>query len=311
VLTHTRRAAIDVGTNTVRLLVVEGDTPDGFRIVHEDQVITRLGHGLTSGGPLHPESARRTLAAVSRLAEAARAEGAREVLVVGTSALRQARDRGAFAEALREATGLDLRVVSGEDEARLALLGTRWGVGLPPRFLLMDIGGGSTELVVADGDAVGGAVSLPLGAVYLTEAFLTRDPVDGEEYAALVGEIRRQLGPVLPGLVRGVPAPVVGTAGTVTTLAALDLALPSYDGRRVQGHQLRRSGIEALLRRLAPLPVAKRAEIPCLEPGRADLIIAGIAVCLEVLTGAGVDRLIASDYGLREGILLDRLRRAP
>ncbi|MBI1894285.1 MAG: exopolyphosphatase, partial [Candidatus Rokubacteria bacterium] len=123
-----RRAAIDVGTNTVRLLVVEGETREGLRVLHEEQIITRLGQGLAPGKPLHPE--------------AARSRGVAEIQVIGTSALREARDPSAFARALRETTGLDLLVISGEEEARLALLGTRWGLELPSHFLLMDIGGG-------------------------------------------------------------------------------------------------------------------------------------------------------------------------
>ena len=303
-----RRAAIDVGTNTVRLLVVEGETPEQLRIVHEEQVITRLGHGLTRGRSLDPEAVTRTLAEVQRLGEAARAQGAKEIRVVGTSALRESGDGAAFVQALRETTGLDLLVISGEEEARLALLGTRWGAGLPSRFLLVDIGGGGTELIIADGETVLTALSLPLGAVHLTESFLTHAPIAWDEYDAMVREIRSRLSSFLPRLAPHLPVPLVGTAGTVTTLAALDLALPTYDRRRVQGHRLRRGAIERLLWRLGTLPVARRADLPCLEPGRADIIIAGTAICLEVLDATGADELIVSDFGLREGIALDCLR---
>ncbi len=304
-----RRAAIDVGTNTVRLLVVEGETREGLRVLHEEQIITRLGQGLAPGKPLHPEAVTRTLAAVHRFAEAARSRGVAEIQVIGTSALREARDPSAFARALRETTGLDLLVISGEEEARLALLGTRWGLELPSHFLLMDIGGGSTELIVAAGESVQVALSVRLGAVHLTERFLTQDPIAWDEYDAMTHEIRVRLLPVLPRLNPHLPAPLVGTAGTVTTLAALDLALSSYDRQRVHGHHLRRGAIERLLRRLGLLRIAQRAELPCLEAGRADILIAGIAICLEILEIAGVDALIVSDYGLREGIVLDLIVR--
>ncbi len=125
----------------------------------------------------------------------------------------------------------------------------------------------------------------------------------------MVREIRSRLLPALPSLVAHLPVPLVGTAGTVTTLAALDLGLRSYDRQRVQGHRIGRGVIETLLRRLAALPTARRAELPCLEPGRADVIIAGIAICLEILEVAGADELIVSDYGLREGIVLDLIVR--
>jgi len=302
-----RRAAIDVGTNTVRLLVVEGETREGLRVLHEEQIITRLGQGLAEGKPLHPEAVTRTLDAVHRFAEAARSRGVTEIRVIGTSALREARDPRVFARALRETTGLDLLVISGEEEARLAVLGTRWGLGLPSRFLLIDIGGGSTEFSLAAGESVQVALSARLGAVHLTERFLTQDPIAWDEYDAMTHEIRVRLLPLLPRLTPHLPAPLVGTAGTVTTLAALDLALSSYDRQRVHGHHLRRGAIERLLGRLGPLRIAQRAALPCLEPGRADIIIAGIAICLEILEIAGADELIVSDYGLREGILLDWL----
>ena len=305
-----RRAAIDVGSNTIRLLVVEGESADALRIVHEEQVVTRLGQGLAEGHSLNPEAWTRTLAAVRRFAETARAHGAEDVEMVGTGALRQTRDRDRFVRAVREATGLRLRVISGQEEARLALLGARWGARIPTRFLLMDIGGGSTELILADGDRMVIAESLSLGVVQLTERCLTRDPVAWDEYDDLSREIRSRLDVIEPRLTPSLPVPLVGTAGTVTTLAALDLALPSYDRERVQGHRLARGAVERLLRRLGSLPTGSRAELPCLEPGRADVIIAGVAICLAVLDLVRAEELIVSDVGLREGIILDRFREA-
>ncbi len=307
-----RLASIDLGTNTIRLLVAEAGPGPSLQLLHQEQVIARLGERLSETGRLGVEAMGRARAAVLRYRERARALGAREVLVVATSAVRDAANRDEFLDPLRE-SGLTVRLVSGEEEGRLALLGTRWGLGLgAERFCLMDIGGGSTEFIVASGDALERAVSLPLGVVHLTERYLKTDPVAGEEYRALIAYVRGVLaGGALPTLAGLPPGALVGTAGTITTLAALDLGLDTYDPERVNGHRLLSPRIEALLARLAALPVAERARLPCLEPGRADLIIAGIAIALETMRGMGVDALTVSEYGLREGILLEAIGWAP
>lgn len=307
-----RLASIDLGTNTVRLLVVEVGPRQRLDFVHQAQVIIRLGERLSATGRLGAEAIGRARDAVLRYYERALALGAQQVFVVATSAVRDAPNRGELLDPLREA-GVAVRLVSGEEEGRLALLGTRWGLGLgSERFGLLDIGGGSTEFVAAAGDEVEGVVSLPLGVVHLTERYLRADPVDEAEYRAMAARVREVLAAELrPGLGVGEVPTLVGTAGTITTLAALDLGLPAYDPERVHGHRLTAAAIEALRARLGPLPVAERARVPCLEPGRADLIIAGIAIALETLRAVGLEALTVSEYGLREGILLEAIGWAP
>jgi exopolyphosphatase/guanosine-5'-triphosphate,3'-diphosphate pyrophosphatase len=307
-----RAAAIDVGTNTVRLLVGESGGPGGYRTVYAAQEITRLGEGLASAGRLQPEAIRRTLAVLDRFREAAQTHGAVQVEVVGTSALREAANREAFLGCIRGAAGIQVRVIPGEEEARLTLLGVRAGLGLgEERLLLMDIGGGSTELLLADGPDIRAAVSTGLGAVKLTEAYLRHDPPASDELQAAQAAVAARLGRVregeLPGLGHG--ERLVGTAGTVTSLAAIDLQLITYDPDRVNAHRLARLRIEELLRELAALPVVKRRHVPGLEPGRADVIVAGTVVCLEVMKRLDFAELVVSDGGLREGILLDILDR--
>lgn len=302
-----RLAAIDLGSNTIRLLVADADPERGIRPVHGEQVIVRLGARLEASGKLAPESMDRALAVVREYRARARAHGAERVIAVATAAVREAENREEFVERLSTELRLTPRVVTGEEEARLTLLGAVWGVpAVPSPFCLLDIGGGSTELVVARGASPLGGVSLRLGVVSLVERFLHADPVDWADYTACAGYVADRLAAEAWPTIRPMaPRALVGTAGTITTLAALDLGLSAYDPARVQGHRLTVAAMRGLLVRLGALHVAERARLPCLEPGRADLVIPGIAVALAVADGVGLGELTVADTGLREGILLD------
>jgi len=303
-------AAIDIGTNTLRLLIAEAVTPDEFTILHEEQEITRLGEGLMPTRLLQDAPRRRSLTVLRRFADLTRSFKAVEVSVAATSAMREARNGQEFVAEIGREAGLALRVIDGGEEARLTLLGVRHGLRLGlRRVLAIDIGGGSTEFILATGDAIEGIVSTGLGVVKLTEQYLVSDP-------PAVGELRRlkevvgtridRLRGELPGL-EG--AQLVGTAGTVTTLAAIDLALVTYDRQKVQGHRLGLARVVELLDRLAALPLRERREIPGLESGRADIILAGASILAASMERLGYHELQVSDNGLREGILLDLIRR--
>ncbi len=308
-----RLAAIDLGSNTIRLLVADADLAHGLRPVHGQQLVARLGEGLAEAGLLAPAAMARALAAVRGYAERARALGAERVVAVATAAVREARNRDQFVARLETEAGVAVRVVSGEDEARLTLLGVMADLGpVASPFCLVDIGGGSTELVVAREAETVAVVSLRVGVVPLVERFLHADPVDWAEYEACARHVAERLAAEAWPRIRPLhPRSVVGTAGTVTTLAALDLGLDAYDPARVQGHRLTARAVEGLLVRLGGLHVAERARLPCLEPGRADLIIPGIALVLGVLTGLGLPEVVVSDTGLREGVLLDAVGWTP
>ncbi len=308
-----RLAVIDVGTNTVRLLVAESDGRFPPRTLLTAQEITRLGQGLLPRRELQPEPIRRTLCALRRYRELAEAQRAATLLAVGTSALREARNRAAFLAAARDEAGVEVVVIGGEEEARLALLGVRAGLpGAPAHLAMMDIGGGSTELLLADGETVLAAVSTGLGVVKLTEKYLHADPPLPSE----LERVRRTAAERLDRarkveLFDRMPRDpfLVGTAGTVTSLAAMDLALVLYDPARVTGHRLTRARVAELLDRLTSLQLADRRRVPGLEPGRADVIIVGGVICLAAMDVLGFSALTVSDGGLREGILLDLLRR--
>jgi exopolyphosphatase/guanosine-5'-triphosphate,3'-diphosphate pyrophosphatase len=304
-----RLATIDLGTNTVRLLVADLEPGAGrWRVIDAAQRVTRLGEGLAASGRLGEAPAERTATAVGEYVTRARRAGAERVAIVATSAVREAANGREFAAALERATGERVTVVSGSEEAALTLAGVLAGLdergGAAPA-LVFDIGGGSTEYILARDGTPLEAISLRLGVVDLAERFPFRGPVDWPRYAAMQAEIAGRLVAELPERIREAgPARLIGTAGTATTLAALDLGLTAYDPGRVQGHVVTRAGVEALLARLGALTVEERAALPCLEPGRADLIVAGTAIVLATMDLTGARQMTVSDWGLREGILL-------
>jgi exopolyphosphatase/guanosine-5'-triphosphate,3'-diphosphate pyrophosphatase len=310
-----RLAAIDLGSNTVHLLVADvgpGGTP--WQVVDSDQRVTRLGEGLAASGRLGEAPTARTTAVVVEYVARARAAGAERVAIVATSAVREASNRADFVARLERAAGERVRVVTGEEEAALTLAGVVHGLGpglgqpLDGTTLMFDIGGGSTEYVLVQAETAVAAVSLRLGVVDLAERHPFPGRVDWARYQALYDEVAGRLARELPPTIRGArPGRIVGTAGTVTALAVLDLGLSHYDRARVQGHTMTRATVERLLQRLGALTVAERGALPCLEPARADIIVPGTAVVLATLKAFGAAGLVVSDAALREGVVL-RLR---
>lgn len=305
-----RLATIDLGSNTVRLLVADVEPgARGWRVVEADQRVTRLGEGLAASGRLGEAPAERTAVVVGEYVARARRAAARRVAIVATSAVREAANGREFAAALERVTGEQVTIVSGAEEAALTLAGVLGGLdggrGPQTATLVFDIGGGSTEYILARDREPVTAISLRLGVVDFAERYPFPGPVDWPRYRAMQAEIAGRLAAELPSEIRlADPGRLVGTAGTATTLAALDLGLQQYDPGRVQGHVLARGAIERLLARLGALTVAERGALPCLEPGRADLIVAGTAVVLATMDLLSAGHVIVSDWGLREGILI-------
>ncbi len=304
-----RVASIDLGTNTIRLLVVDAGLDRGWSAVAQAQTIARLGEGSRATGRLSEAAVERALSTVEEFHARARALHAERMLIVATSAVREAANGSEFCERVRRVTGQAVRVVAGAEEGRLTLLGVLHGLPwLSGTLVVVDIGGGSTEFILARDRQLVSARSLLLGVVPLAERYRTAEPVDQARSAGLEREVRSRLAEDLGDLLAVVrPDHLVGTAGTVTTLAALDQALSQYDAEKVHGYRLARSRVEALLEDLAALPASARVARSCLEPGRADLIIPGIAICLAAMNAFGSTSILVSDYGLREGILVDYL----
>ena len=283
-----RVAAIDLGTNTTRLLVA--DVVDGT--VHElarRSQITRLGEGVDARGRLLPLPIARVRNTLSEYRRALEGYGAERVLAVATSAVRDAENGEAFLGEVEWSYGFTTRLLSGDEEAELTLR----GVGVEDG-LVVDIGGGSTELI-----GEGLHESIDIGSVRLTERKLRSDPPTERELEWAAASVRELLpdGPK--------PQRAVGVAGTITTLAALDLGLEEYDPDRVHGHHLSADGVDRQLHRLAALPLAERREVPALEPERAPVIVAGAVILEEVMAHFGLDEIEASERDILHGIALE------
>jgi exopolyphosphatase / guanosine-5'-triphosphate,3'-diphosphate pyrophosphatase len=291
-----RVGVVDLGTNTTRLLVA--DVADG----HVEEVarrseITRLGEGVDERRKLLPVPIARVRNVLADYRRELEELGAERTLAVGTSAIRDAENGEAFLGEIEWSYGFTTRLLSGEEEAELTLRGVDSGRELEPGTLVLDIGGGSTELI-----ADGSRTSLDLGSVRLTERFLHSDPPTDEELAAAA----QQVDEALPDLEL---KHAIGVAGTVTTLAALELG--EYDPERVHGHRLSREAVEAQLERLASLPLAERRELPGIEPKRAPVIVAGAVIVREVLERYGLDELEVSERDILHGAALEAAALPP
>jgi exopolyphosphatase/guanosine-5'-triphosphate,3'-diphosphate pyrophosphatase len=312
-------AGIDIGTNTIRLLVADiGET--SYQELSAGRTITRLGQGLDRTGALSPEAQARSLDALLAFAEVLRRYPAAPVAVVATSALRRAANARTFQQELKRLTGLDLRIIDGREEARLTLAGARRALlqGRPrdedplASALLIDIGGGSTEIIVTEEGHIRSERSLDLGAVYLFERFLRSDPPAQEEIELLRREVRHGLDAWEEELFRetgcrpDMPAVFAGTAGTITTLAAMDQAMIDYDPGRINGAVLSADSLDGMVRLISRTALSERKRIPGLEAGREDIILAGAIIAQDVMRRTAKRKMVVSDWGLREGILFDR-----
>ncbi len=300
-----RYAAIDVGTNTVLLLVAE-QTASGFDPVAERGAITRLGKGVDASRRLAPEAMERTLNSVGAFADEARALGAVGLVVSATSAARDAENGAVFLAAARARAGVDVEILSGEEEASLSYLAVSndFAAEAGPRELVaIDIGGGSTEFIFGTGSTVRFHASLDIGSVRLTERCVRSDPPSAEDFARLHDELDAALAPVPSP---GADALVVGVAGTVTTLYAVAKGIAPYDAARVQGGWLARDVLAQTRVRLASEPLVARRRIPGLQPERADVIIAGAVLLEHALDHLGAAGTRVSDRGLRWGLLAAR-----
>lgn len=303
-----RWAAIDVGTNTVLLLVAERRGA-GLVPLLERAEITRLGRGVDATGRLDRAAIAETVAVLAAFAADARRLGAELLACVATSAARDASNGAEFFDAARAAAGVVPEVITGDEEARL-VYGSAWRDFGPGPLAVLDVGGGSTEFTAGDGPAPRVRTSLQVGAVRLTERHVRTDPISPGELASIRLAAREGLAP-LAALAREARAPrLVGVAGTVTTLEAVKQRLPAYDAERVHGATLSLAETDGLVARLAGLTVAARAALPGMEPKRADVILAGAVVVAEAMRAAGFERLVVSDRGVRWGLLHDRLARA-
>ncbi|MDH3256306.1 MAG: Ppx/GppA family phosphatase [Nitrospinota bacterium] len=300
--------SIDIGSNTVRLLVMEADESGNFKEVKSERVICRLGEGINSEKKLLPHRMDLTLNVLQQFRDQCREYGDIPVRVVATSAVREASNREEFVHLAQEQTGLKVQVISWEEEARLTVEGVFWKLPSSGKTLIFDIGGGSTEFIFCQDKQVLASAGTSLGVVRLTEQFISQHPVDAGEYQNLRNHIREQLDRVHFRLGEPKPEKLIGTAGTVTTLAAMDHNIFPYDPEKIHGLVLPLANIQRLFEDLKSKSLEQRLEIPTLEPGREDLIIAGTTLVLETMETFHCSHLTVSEYSLREGIVLQGSR---
>ena len=304
-----RFAAIDIGTNTILLLIVELKGDGAFQVLEDRAEITRIGEGVDRTCSIGLAGEKRSLKVLKDYLLQCEQLGVSEIVTVGTSALRDARNAMDFKLRVKRELGLDLHVLSGEEEASYTYLAVQKGLALGGReVLVVDVGGGSTELIWGKDGELFRSTSLNIGSVRLTERFLSSDPVKEEEFSRLKMMIDRKLEPLLVewGLETSSPT-MVGIAGTFTTLAAVEKGLHQYSHSEVHGCRLSRAEIQRQLRLFKGKTIAERKGIAGLEPKRADVILAGTLLIDRIMALFRMEQVIVSDQGIRYGLLNERL----
>jgi exopolyphosphatase / guanosine-5'-triphosphate,3'-diphosphate pyrophosphatase len=293
-------AAVDCGTNSTRLLV-----SDGGRTLERLMVITRLGQGVDATGRLAPDAIERTLEVLSRYREVMDGFGVERVRMTATSAARDASNREDFFVAAERVIGIRPELLSGDEEGRLSFLGATSELDQADGpFLVVDIGGGSTEFVVGT-DAPVGVMSIDMGCVRTTEKFLTSDPPTAEELSQAISVVHAYLDDVAREVPQtGDAARLVGLAGTVSTMAAVELGLAEYDRSRIHHFVLTRAAAEDVFRTLATERRADRLHNPGLEPARADVIVGGALILVTIMRHFDFDECLVSESDILDGLVM-------
>ena len=304
-------AAIDVGSNTLRLLIAEV-TDDRVTDVYSDRKITRLGHMLDQTGMLRGDRIEASIGALKEFSSAISRHGVKRVKAVATSALREASNSDVFIKRVFDETGISIEVISGEREAGLNLKGLL--ISLPERTLrtphsifIVDIGGGSSEWILYGDESLIDMGSVPAGVIKLTQKFIKTDPVSRDDMQAMDRDIISVLESIKEPIKKHIDRDtlLMGTGGTFTTIASLDIRLEDYSREQIHLHTVPLGRLRDLSKTLVSLPLEERKKVKGLEPERADLIIPGIQFTINIMNMFGFDQLTVSDYGLLEGALLE------
>ena len=302
-----RKAIIDIGSNSIKFFVGELAADRTITTVLDTNDIARLGEGLDKTGEINPEAMERNVAAVTAFHAKAVELGADQIVAVGTMALRSAKNSAEFVRKVKEACGVEVNIIPGEEEARLSYLAILSGLPLQDGDLVVfDTGGGSTEFIFGHGTQVAKRFSVNLGAVRITENYLKSDPVTPEEVQAALAQIDKEFG---EAGVEGHPAQLVGMGGTVTSMGAVKHKMVKYDPDVIQGSSLTRADIQAQIDEYSAKTIEERRSIPGLQPKRADVILAGACILNVITSRLGVDQLTISDRGLRHGLAYDLFQK--
>jgi exopolyphosphatase/guanosine-5'-triphosphate,3'-diphosphate pyrophosphatase len=301
-----RVAAVDMGTNSIRLVVAEERDGDLFELAR-DMVITRLGQAVDRTGALHPDALQRTMEVLARYSRRARALGARGIRVGATSAVRDVTDRALLERTVAEITGSAPEVLTGEQEAHLSFLGATAGLDRDPPYQVFDIGGGSTEIVLGETEA-DAASSVDVGSVRITERVAPSDPPKEEDLRRMHTLASEGLAPAERAVPPGGAATLIGVAGTTTTVQAIALGLARYDPEAIHRTVLERGEAERVTEELAAMTTAERAALPVMAPGREDVIVAGAVILLEILRRWKFERCVVSERDILDGLALEMVR---
>ncbi|GJL64749.1 MAG: hypothetical protein NPIRA04_34030 [Nitrospirales bacterium] len=302
-------AGIDIGTLTCRLLIADIGSDGGFREIDSDRRILRLGEGVDQKGVLNIEAMERVIHVLGEWQKAIVRCHVEAIVLVATSAVREANNQQEFLERVKQETGFSIDVLSGNEEARRTLLGIKFGLPSEVKdYVGLDIGGGSTECIRISGDGQPIVTSLDIGVVRVTERCFQSDPPHEQEVMAAERLIKDHIQPLQQSLSAHAHATLVGTAGTVTTLAAM-AQLTHYEPARIHNYWLTLEKIRELEYTLRSRSRAQRLHLPGLEAGREGVIVAGTIIFRTIMEMLGFARCLVSDYGLREGILIDLMNK--
>ena len=304
-----RLAAIDIGTNSIHMVIAEATHADTFTVLDREREVVQVGRGSFADGRLRPDAMQRTVDALARFVQLARRHAVDRILCTATAAVREAPNGGDFLKLARRASGVSPRVIPSEEEGRLIHLAVRAALKLPDQpALIVDIGGGSVQLVHVNGAQLIKVVGVPLGALRLTERRIEHDPPSEAELDRLRRQVRKQLRRALDELGDPAPQVVYGSSGSIHALA--ELAHVERQGRelpQLNGHVFELEALAGLARRLERLSQAERAALHGIDAARAEILVAGAVVLEQVLRLAGAKSITLSDYGVREGLVTDWL----
>jgi exopolyphosphatase/guanosine-5'-triphosphate,3'-diphosphate pyrophosphatase len=301
---YKRLAAIDIGTNSIRCIIVEVTENGDFRVLDDERAMVRLGEGLAATGAISPAASERAREALVRMRKIIDGLGVEVIEAVATSAVRKASNGREFLAAIEGDTGLHVRIIDGREEAELAALSAWHHFDMAnARYLLVDIGGGSVEIVSAVGSHIEEIASLELGAVFLTEKFLAKDPIPDKDFERLRKHIRRELGQAR-GEMESPVLYLIGSGGTMTSIGSMVMAMRMERYDSVHGYEVLHSEVMHLLAMLQRMTCKERRATPGLSPERADIIVAGVAVVAELMRLFGSNVLKVNERGIREGLIL-------
>ena len=299
-----RLASIDIGTNTVLMLIADVQRDGSLTVVRDEHCIGRLGKGVDEYGIILKETFDRIHDILFQFQKIADSHGIQHISVCGTSALRDAKNRQEFVDFMKEKLALEIRILSGMEEAELTYLGVvseyRTKIG-SKSYTVLDIGGGSTEIVTGSETHVTSSISIDIGSVRLTERILKKNPPDTGQLEHAFQFVRDQLKDIFPLSPANI---VIGVAGTLTTLAALDLRMESFDKNLIRRHILKVETIDRIFQELRPLTLDQLQKYPQIHPSRADILLAGIIILRETLRKLNVSIITVSERGLRYGIII-------